>query len=62
MDFSTKPSFNQCCPDCQNNKRLFKKIQDKFQELFIDFNILFHQIRRDGDDSCNEEDGQGTMD
>lgn len=61
MDFSTKPSFNQCCSDCQNNKRLFKKIQNKFQELYIDFNMLFHQIKRDDDDSCNEEDDHVKM-
>lgn len=62
MDFSSKPSFNECCSDCKNNKRLFQKIQKKFKELFIDFNILsLHLERPSDDDYCNDDGDDGTM-
>lgn len=62
MDFSSKPSFNECCSDCQNNKRLFKKIRKKFKEMFIDFKILSLNLEKPSDDEYgNEEDDDDTM-
>ena len=62
MDFSSKPSFNECCPDCKNNKRLFQKIGKKFKEMFIDFNILSLHFEDSDDDDYEEYDVFSNMD
>lgn len=57
MDFSSKPEFSEHCSECKNNKKLFRKIQKKFKELFIDFNILSLSIESNDsdDDNCYDE-------
>ena len=57
MDFSSKPSFSEHCCECKNNKKLFRKVQKKFKELFIDFNILSLSLENNDsdEDNCYDE-------